>query len=175
MGYIPITEEQAQKDIASLLPWPSGKYSFEVKDATDAGYTKANALGQSHPMMLLTLCFFNDNGNEKPLKVYLPMGGVMAFKHRHAAIACGLQVAYESGSLQPYMFRDKRGEANLIIEDKQPKKDNSGVIIPGQFWPAKNAVEDFITENVKQLESGESTPIKLTENKFDLDDEIPFN
>lgn len=170
MSYIPITEEQAQKDIASLLPWPAGKYSFEIKEAQDAGYTKVNAMGQSYPMTLLTLCFFNDNGNEKLLKIYLPMGGVMAFKYRHAAIACGLQTAYESGDLLPYMFKDKRGDANLIIEDKQPKKDNSGVVMPGQFWPAKNTVGDFITENVKQNEFVKSQSFSDTT----IDDEIPF-
>lgn len=172
MGYTPITEEQAQKDIASLQPWLPGEYLFEVRDAIDAGYTKPNFSGQTHPMALLTLCLVNDNGNEKLLKVYLPMGGVMAFKYRHAAVACGLQAAYEAGSLAPYMFKQKRGSAKLTIEDKQPKKDTNGIIIPGQFWPAKNVIDDFITENVKQADAKEVTAVSSAEVEFS--DEIPF-
>ncbi len=168
MGYTPITEEQAQKDAKEqrerFLPWPAGKYAFEVAASIDAGFTK-----NSYPMMLLELNIYNETGTVKLLKDYLPMDGQMAYKFRHAAIACGLQVEYETGILLPYMFAKRRGELFLKIDPKQPKKDDNKKIIPGVFWDEKNSVEDYFTEDVKQ-EAANATPAVIA----DLDDEIPF-
>ena len=169
MEYTPISETQAQKDMQDaknrLLPWPSGKYSFEISSANDAGRTKINAEGKSYPMIVLSLNVYNDDGRVKAMKDWLILGGQMAYKFRHAAIACGLGNDYENGTLSPDMFNRKRGELMLTVGKAQPKKDSNGVVIPGQFWDPKNDVEDYITEGVTQQAALD------TEG---LSDEIPF-
>lgn len=174
MGYTPITAEQAQKDAKEqkerFLPWPAGKYAFQVTISVDAGFTNPDKSGKRHPMTLLTLDVYNEAGNAKILKDYLPTGGQMAYRFRHAAIACGLQEEYEKGILAPYMFEQRRGDLYLTIAPKQAKKiKETGAIIPGEFWPEKNTVEDYITEGVAQRAAVVNTPVNL-----DLDDEIPF-
>ncbi len=171
MGYKPITEDQAQRDAKEqrerFLPWSAGDYDFIIKSSMDAGFTRVNTSGQSYPMIALEVAVFNQDGKEKVIKDSLILGGVMAFKFRHAALACGLQAAYEGGTLKAFMLANKRGKAHLVITPKQAKKDPRGNIIPGEFWPEKNTIEDYVTEGVTQEDAAPTIDPEL-------DDEVPF-
>lgn len=130
MKFQPKTEKQIAEE--GLLP--AGVYGFEVMEAKDAVSKSSN------DMIVLKLRLFDKEGNScGAVTDYLLE--TIAYKLRHAAVACGLQGSYEAGSLVSSEFIGKTGEVKIrITKDKN-----------GQFSD-QNTVADYV---IKKEANGE--------------------
>ena len=149
MAYTPKREEQLAKE--GLIK--DGIYDFEVVDCDDKPSKKGN------DMYTLKLNVFDEDGNRRPLMDYIALGNNFGErKLRHAADACGILEAYESGNLRACDFQNTAGKLEI---KSQP--GNVDYPLP------KNVVKD----DVKRI-PGEATPVKREIPAAVVDDDIPF-
>jgi hypothetical protein len=145
MKYTPKTEDQLQEE--SLLP--EGIYDFEVA-TTDDKPSKAG-----NDMITLKLLVFSDSGT-RYITDYIALGNTFGErKLRHAAVACGLHVEYDSGSLCADDFYGKTGK---VLLKKQPAKDD---------FPPKNSVADYQPRD-------DDAPAPTRPARDIIDDDLPF-
>lgn len=148
-------QPKTEKQIAEENLRPAGIYSFEIADAKD----KVSKTGND--MIELGIRLFDNEGN--------PCGYItdyllekLAYKLRHASVACGLLDKYELGTLTADNFTGKMGELKLIIQ-----KDKSGQ------YPDKNSVADYVTK--KESETHDGPPPGHPANSYsDFNDAIPI-
>lgn len=121
MKFAPKTD----KEIAEMNLWQPGEYGFEIVEAT----SKTSKAGNE--MIELEIRVFNDEGSSRTVTDYLMEK--LAYKLKHAAVACGLQDKYEQGFLDDVDFVGKTGKLKLKVT-----KDKNGQ------YPDKNDVADYI-------------------------------
>lgn len=137
MKFTPKTEKQIAEDCLR----PAGIYSFEIVDATNEISKKGNE------MIKLSLRLYSKDGDDCGiLSDYLLES--LAYKLRHAAIACGLDALYGGGTLDASDFIGKTGDLKLAI-----KRDKTGQ------YPDQNSVSDYLLKKSVAV---------------DVDDGIPF-
>lgn len=145
MQYQPKTEKQIREEL--LLP--NGIYDFEVFEAAD----KVSKGGND--MIYLKLKVYTPEGNFRFVDDYLLEA--MAFKLRHAAVACGLGDQYATGTLLASHFVGKSGQVKLRIDVNKDGK-----------YQDKNAIADYVVPK-----EGELGPAEMEIGK-PIDDQIPF-
>lgn len=124
MKFQPKTEKQIIEE--GLLP--AGVYGFEVYEATD----KTSKTGND--MIELKLRLFDDEGNSRGMVTDYLLEK-LAYKLRHAAVACDLESNYENGDLAAIDFSGKIGEVKIRVQEDKT----------GQY-PAKNVVADYVVK-----------------------------
>ena len=147
----PKTEKQIAED--GLLK--EGVYGFEIIEAFD----KQSKAGND--MIELKVRLFDDEGNSRGAVMDFLMEKI-AYKLRHAAVACGLEDAYNSGELVASDFMNKMGDVKIRIQ-----KDKNGV------YPDKNVIADYVVK--KEASHNDSPPIghPIHEAPFP-DPDVPF-
>lgn len=147
-------QPKTEKQIAEENLRPAGVYSFEIVDAIDTVSKKNNE------MIKLSLRLYSQGGDDCGiLSDYLLES--IAYKLRHAAIACGLQENYESGALTAADFIGKTGELKLGI-----KKDKTGQ------YPDQNSIADYVVK--KDEAANQDGPPPGHPASASIDDGIPF-
>ena len=115
MEFMPKSEQELWEE--SLLP--VGEYDFEVVSA-EAKLSKAG-----NDMIELQLHVFPNNGGS-PRKVRDWLMSSMGFKLRHFCYGCGLEAAYENGTLADMDCGGRAGRLKLgIQENDRYGKQNS--------------------------------------------------
>lgn len=148
MKFVP----KSEKEIAEASLWPNGEYAFEIIEAADkVSKTSGNE------MIELKMKVYNDEGAHIFVNDYLLES--MAYKLRHAAVACNALDKYEAGSLSSHDFMGQAGRVKLKIQkSKDPQYADKNVI--GDYVVKKDGEETPVSSNVS------GTPIH--------DDTIPF-
>ncbi len=150
MKYQPKTEKQIIEEGLA----PAGIYSFEVYEAAD----KTSKTGND--MIELKLRLFDHEGTSRGMVTDYLLEK-LAYKLRHAAVACGLEDVYNNGELTATDFKDKMGEVKIRIqEDKEGK------------YPAKNVVADYVVK--KETANGEPPAGHPANEAPPFDPDIPF-
>lgn len=144
-------EPKSEADVASANLFPAGTYDFEVQAAEDQVSKAGNE------MIKLTLRVYAQDGSFTTVFDYLLES--VAYKLRHAAAACGLMRAYDSGRLEASDFEGRSGRCKLRIQ-----KDKDGQ------YPDKNTVSDYLP----QPDAGERPPPQVARETALVDDDIPF-
>lgn len=144
---------KSEKEIAEENLWPVGEYSFEVLDASD----KVSKSGNE--MIELKLKVYADDGGHIFVNDYLLDS--MAYKLRHASVACNALSKYEAGSLQASDFIGAAGRVKL---KRQKSKDPQ--------YADKNVVGDYVVK--KDGEAGGDIPPGHPAASAIPDDTIPF-
>lgn len=132
MRFEPKTEEQLKEENL----WQPGLYGFEILQEVSFGssdtYETCNRQSKKgNDMIQLIIKVMNSEGDYIIITDYLLEA--MAFKLRHAAVACNLEEKYNSGHLDANDFIGKTGMLELKID-----KDKTGE------YAAKNAVKDYV-------------------------------
>lgn len=130
-------QPKTEKQIAEENLWPAGEYSFECYEAED----KVSKSGND--MIVLKLKVFNDDGAFIYVNDYLLES--MAYKLRHAAVACNALAAYEAGHLSSHDFQGQAGRVKLKV---QKSKDPQ--------YADKNVISDYVVK--KDGETDTSAP-----------------
>jgi hypothetical protein len=159
---------KSEKEIHEMGLWPAGEYGFEILDQTmfggNAYFTDDKVSKSGNDMIQLIVKVYNQDGQFRIVIDYLLES--LAFKLRHAAVACGLLDKYESGELKAADFVGKSGNLKLKVG-----KEQNG-------YPAKNEVADYIVHGIgdPQAPAGFVPPPKAptAADGRPLDDEIPF-
>jgi hypothetical protein len=121
-------QPKTEKQIAEESLMKEGVYSFEIMDALD----KKSKAGNE--MIELKVRLFDEDGNSRGfITDYLTES--VAYKLRHAAVACGLEDAYNNGELIAVDFINKMGDAKVRI-----RKDKNGT------YPDQNVIADYIVK-----------------------------
>jgi hypothetical protein len=145
MRFAPKSQKQIDED--RLLP--EAEYPFQVSGGED----KVSKSGNE--MIKLTVRVFKPDGNFILVDDYLLES--IAYKLRHAAEACDLTPAYESGQLAGEMFIGKTGSLKLKIQ-----KDKNAV------YPDKNVIGDYVVPKAGVAKA------PLPKKDDFISDEIPF-
>jgi hypothetical protein len=114
-------------------------------------------------MIELTVRVFKPDGSFSLVTDYLLES--MAYKLRHAAVACGLEKTYDAGTLKADDFIGKEGMLKLNIQ-----KDKNGQ------YPDRNSVKDYIVpkEGDSKVVIPKDALSKALDGNDGLEDEIPF-
>lgn len=147
MRYTP----KSEKEIAEERLLPEGEYPYQISGAIEKTSKSGN------DMIELTVRVFKPDGSFVLVTDYLLES--LAYKLRHAAVACGLEKIYDAGTLTADNFIGKEGMLKLGIQ-----KDKNGQ------YPDRNSVKDYIVPK-----DGEAKVVipKDSLTKI-LEDEIPF-
>lgn len=163
MSYKPMTAEEAAK----LNVRPDGIYPFEVTDAQN-GKTKE----KGHPMIALTLSFFDEAGDRFTVKDWLVHSDNRWSEKKcfDFANSTGLTAKYASGEMAAEDCLGRAGFAKVSIEAGKPKADGSG------NFPDRNVVKFYTATAAKADSSAKPQPAAAgapgkTEN---LDEDVPF-
>lgn len=141
---------KSEMELRNLLD--GGIYPFVIKNAEE----KVSQSGV--PMIKLSL---EVDGGSRFVNVWdnVMSDGPMEYKLRHLFYSVGLGEMYESENLELRQLVGKRGLCKVFISiDKT-----------GQYQP-KNAINDYVTDNVK---SNNMKPLPVVEAPF-KDDDLPF-
>ena len=155
MKFTPKTEKEILEDNL----WPVGIYNFEVLSAEDKTSKSGNE------MIELSLLLFWDERTRLVTDYLLES---IAYKLRHAAVACGLESEYENGNLSAIDFVGRTGNLKLRVE-----KDKNGL------YADKNAVQDYIASEISHTADmfegkAKSSPSRVSAADAFIDDSIPF-
>ena len=150
MRYTPKTEKQIAEE--KLLP--KGQYPFQISGAIDKTSKSGNE------MIELTIRVYKPDGAFMLVNDYLLES--MAYKVRHAAVACGLEKEYDTGELPASLFIGKEGVLELTIQS-----DKNGV------YADKNAVKDYVVPKDGDVKT-QAPKSKIPPTDDGLEDEIPF-
>lgn len=128
-----MTADEASK----LSLRPDGVYGFEVANAVD-GKTKE----KGHPMIALTLSFFDDSGARFTIKDWLVHSDSRWSEKKcyEFANTCGLAAQYAAGKMSADDCLGRSGFAMLGIEKGKPKQDGSG------NFPDRNSVKYYTSK-----------------------------
>lgn len=138
---------QSEQELLNLIP--DGEYNYLVKDAV---HHRSKSSGNESIKMTLTV--YDQHGREHTIYCYLTTNYMFLLKH--FTDSCGLESAYENGSLSPEMCKNQVGRCKVIIE--QPEE--------GTNYLPKNIIKDFCKRQM-------SEPPKSELNSID-DKDIPF-
>lgn len=127
MRFTPKTE----KELSEMGILPDGIYPYEVVDAVDTTSAAGN------DMIELSLVIFAPDGGTRKASDYLLEK--LVFKLNHFCKQNDLLGAYANGSLCADDCIGKSGYLLLSMEKGKEKADK-----PGQFWPNKNTVKDYV-------------------------------
>ena len=163
-NYKPMTADEAAK----LSIRPEGVYGFEVADAK-AGTSKE----KSHPMIALTLGFFDEDGSRFTVKDWLVHSDSRWSEKKvfDFANSTGLQSKYATGAMSAEDCLGRTGFAFLGVEKGKPKADGSG------NFPDRNAVKYYTTKpQPKSASPVPATPAPATAAKAaeTLEEDVPF-
>ncbi len=124
-------------EAAKLSLRPDGVYGFEVANATD-GKTKE----KGHPMIALTLSFFDDSGARFTIRDWLVHSDSRWSEKKcyDFATATGLSAQYAAGKMNADDCLGRSGFAMLGIEKGKPKQDGSG------NFPDRNSVKYYTSK-----------------------------
>lgn len=149
MQFKPRTEKEIQEENLR----PAGVYSFEIVDAKDETSKKGN------DMIKLSVRLYNTEGDDcGVISDYLLES--LAYKLRHAAVACGLEEKYVGGNITADDFIGKMGDLKLSI-----RKDKTGQ------YPDQNSIQDYVVKKDGEVADG---PPPGHPAAASLDDSIPF-
>lgn len=161
---------KTEKELSEANLWPVGVYSFEILPGFSLGQktlkTEETRSKKGNDMIVLAVQVFNESGGYQFIADYLT--DEVAYKTRHAAVACGLLSSYEAGELNVNDFIGKCGKVKIRIQ-KGKEKENS----PGEFYPDRNAISDYVVE---VGDGGNAMPPPNHPAAASIpDDTIPFN
>jgi hypothetical protein len=156
-NYIPLTEEEAQKERQTLIE--DGTYSFKVNNAISK-MSRPKPGKESNPMIELNITIWDNKGHERYVYDYLVGTRNMAWKLKHFCDAVGLSKAYEDGKFDPWMAEGKCGTAIIGNQKGGPREG-------GGNYADKNIVKDYV------MKGKEENKIHQTSNEIQEDD-IPF-
>jgi len=167
--YEPMTEEQCEKARYQLLP--DGFYKGKIEDAISRQSSKGN------PMAELTEIFYDDNGNSKKIKDFLPFTKGMMWKCKHYCDSVNLTTEYLNKQFSPEISKDRVVYALIGIEKgKEIPFDKLNGKPFGSLYPDKNIIKDYVTSEFYESNKGN---IKLSQlNPIAINNEseedIPF-
>lgn len=151
MQFKPRTEKEIQEENLR----PAGIYSFEITDAVEAKSKSGN------DMIKLTVRLYNAQGDDcGVLSDYLLES--LAYKLRHAAVACGLEEKYLGGTLAAEDFVHKMGDLKLTI-----RKDKTGQ------YPDQNSIQDYVVKKDETVSNEPPVGHPASASTF-IGDEVPF-
>lgn len=145
-------QPKTDKEISEANLWPDGNYSFEIIEGVDKQSKSGN------DMIELKVKVYNNEGGYIFVNDYLLER--IAYKLRHAAVACELTEQYEAGSLVGMDFVGKCGTLKLKI---QKSKDPA--------YADKNVVGDYVVKKDGEEDVHVAT---VTNGVAIKDDSIPF-
>jgi hypothetical protein len=155
-------QPKTDKEISEEKLLPEGVYDFEISQGLDkVSKIKPDGSG-GNEMIELLVRVYKPDGNFTLITDYLMEK--IAYKLKHATDACGLQVAYDTGTLHGDNFVGKTGKCKVKIQ-----KDKTG------DYPDKNVIADYVVDKDKETDSVKPKPLNESAPvDADMDDSIPF-
>ena len=147
----------SDEEINNIGLFEEGVYDFEVLKSTEKVSKSNNTMAE------LQINIWNKNGKSKLVFDYLVFSkiGLNIKKVKNFCDTTGLQEQYKKGEL-PGDLSNLNGKTLIGIQEPQPKPT-------GGFYPSKNYVMDYVTEDKKPSLKVE----EIGETEF-KDDDIPF-
>jgi len=138
LNYTVMDEAEAMQERFQLLP--KGEYDAVIVKSEDKVSSNSG-----NPMMDMTLHVYDAQGHEHPVRDFLVFTRTMMWKAIHCAESAGVIDQYKSGRLCSNIIQCKTVRIKLGIEEgKEIPEDKLGDRSPGDKYPDKNKVEDYI-------------------------------
>lgn len=165
-NYDPMSEEDCIKAKYKLLP--DGIYPGVIQKSTQ----KLSKSGNDMAELLVTV--YDETGNGKSIKDWLPFAKEMMWKWKHLCDSANLTKEYFDRKLHADLVLNKNvfvqvgtRKGELIPDDKLDGKPK------GTCYPDTNMIKDYVTgDKLPQVRKSMLTPLGM-QNK-NIDEDVPF-
>lgn len=172
LNYQVMDEAEAMQERFQLLP--KGEYEAVIVKSEDRQSHSGN------PMMDMTLHVYDREGQSHPVRDFLVFTKTMMWKAIHCADSAGVIDQYKAGKMCSNIIEGKSVRIKLNVEEgREIPADKLGDRSPGDKYPDKNKVDDYIkrtsqSSNYGAVKEGNYSRPPMQDPPPNEEDDVPF-